>query len=113
MRSTIIISAFAALALAAPRPQDIEFDQVDAAPNVDVVTPPVTGTTDSVVIQPTSQAISIGADAVTDVATTKRDTLRHRGSLGKRDGNCAVQPAGTGPQVSTLVYPNTGTSEWC
>lgn len=106
MRSAIIISALTALALAAPRPQDIEFDQVDAAPDVDLVTPPVIGTTDSVVIQPSSAAISIGADAVTDVATTKRDLLRQRGSFGKRDGNCAVQPAGTGPQVSTLVNPN-------
>ena len=107
MRSAFIISAFAALALAAPRPQDIEFDQVDAAPNPIVVAAPVDVAEQTVSIQPLA-AITTFADAsVTDVASTtdqKRDFLGVARSLSKRgDGDCSAQPAGTGPAVSTYV----------
>lgn len=105
MRSTLIVSAFAALALAAPRPQDIEFDQVDAAPDPVIVTPPVDGTSSSVALQPSSAIAAAASAVVTDTATTtdtatndKRDFL---GFLSKRDSNCAVQPAGTGPAVTS------------
>jgi hypothetical protein len=100
MRSTLIVSAFAALAFAAPRPQDIEFDQVDAAPDPVIFTPPVDGTSSSVAIQPSSAIAAVADASVTDTATPndKRDFL---GFLGKRDGNCAVQPQGTGPAVTT------------
>jgi hypothetical protein len=107
MRSTLIISAFAALALAAPRPQDIEFDQVDAAPDAEIVTPPTDVTSDTPVTQPVSQAVSIGSTSVTDTTTTqKRDFLEVANSLSKRgDGDCSAEPAGTGPQVSSYVFP--------
>jgi hypothetical protein len=112
MRSAaILVSALAALTLAAPRPQDIEWDQVDSAPDADPVTPPVDVASDTVVIQPVSDAKSLGSDAVTDVASTKReiqqvkkDFLKEKSWLGKRDGTCAAEPAGTGPQVSRLVF---------
>lgn len=104
MRSTLIVSAFAALAVAAPRPQDIEWDGVDAADAPVIVTPPV-GVIDNaaaVSLQPSASVTSIAVAAVTDTASTndKRDFLEHL-SLGKRDGNCAAQPAGTGPAVHT------------
>ncbi|KUJ11847.1 uncharacterized protein LY89DRAFT_653320 [Mollisia scopiformis] len=105
MRSTYIISAFAGLALAAPHPQDIEFDQVDAAPDPTIVTPPVLGASATVSIQPTAAVATVADASVTEVASTnstetndKRDFLDF---LGKRDGNCAVQPKGTGPTVNT------------
>lgn len=105
MRSTLIISTLAALALAAPRPQDIEFDQVDAAPDPVIVTPPVDGSSETVSVQPSAAISTIAAAAVTDTASAndKRDFLEF---LGKRDGDCSAQPKGTGPTVSTLVlYP--------
>jgi len=106
MRSTLIVSAFAVLALAAPRPQDIEFDLVDAAPDAEVVTPPTDVTSDTVEVQPVSQAVAIGATSVTDTTSTtqKRDFLEVAKNLSKRgDGDCSPEPAGTGPQVSSYV----------
>jgi hypothetical protein len=105
MRSTLIVSAFAALAIAAPRPQDIEWDQVDASPDPEIYTPPTNVTVDTVAIQPASAASAIASAAVTDVASTtdlsqKRDILKVADLLGKRDADCAVQPAGSGPAVN-------------
>lgn len=101
MRSTLIISALAALAVAAPRPQAIEFDLVDAAPDAEIVTPPVDVTADKVAAQPTAEAVAIAASSVTETTSAeKRDFIEVADSLSKRDGDCSVQPAGTGPQVS-------------
>lgn len=66
MRSTTIVSAFAALALAAPRPQDIEWDQVDAAADPEIFTPPTDVTVDTVAIQPAAAASAVASAAVTD-----------------------------------------------
>lgn len=96
MRSTLIVSAFAALALAAPRPQEIEFDLVDAAPDPIVVTVPITGTSDSVPIQAAAAAAAIGTQAVDETTMTKRRSL-----FSKRDGDCSKQPLGTGPAVTS------------
>jgi hypothetical protein len=88
MRSAFIVSAFAALALAlaAPRPQDIEFDQVDAAADPIVV------------------AVSADVAEQTVSIQQKRDFLGVARSLSKRgDGDCSAQPAGTGPTVTTYV----------
>jgi hypothetical protein len=52
MRSTLIVSAFTAPALAAPRPQDTEWDQVDASPDQEIVSPPTDVTIDTIAIQP-------------------------------------------------------------
>lgn len=102
MRSAIILSAFAALALAAPRPQDIEFDLVDASPDPDIVTvdSSVT-TTDTVPVQPVAEAVAVASAAVTDVASTtdpsqKRDFLELTG----RNPDCAAEPAGSGQAVT-------------
>ncbi|PBP19023.1 hypothetical protein BUE80_DR010095 [Diplocarpon rosae] len=97
MRATLIILAFAALALAAPRPQAIDIDAVDALPNPKVDTAPSNVTAETVPIVPVASAVKIADASVTDVAQTKGK----RENLNKRDGNCAVQPAGTGPRIST------------
>ena len=103
MRTTLIISALAALAVAAPHPQDIEFDQVDVAPDAVIVAPPSDVTTDSVPAQPVAEAVAIASSAVTETTTTeKRDFLGVVDGLQKRgDGDCSAEPAGTGPRVST------------
>jgi hypothetical protein len=107
MRSAFIVSAFAALALAAPRPQDIEFDQVDAAADPIVVAVSAEVVEQTVSIQPLAAVTALAAASVTDVASTteqKRDFLGVARSLSKRgDGDCSAQPAGTGPTVSTYV----------
>ncbi|KAL2073289.1 hypothetical protein VTL71DRAFT_10613 [Oculimacula yallundae] len=94
MRSTIILSAFAALALAAPRPQEIEFDLVDAAPDAEIVTPPTDVSVDNVASLPVAEVVKAAAASVTDVAQAEKRALR------KRDGDCSAEPAGTGPRVS-------------
>src|SRR5882757_4839005 len=76
MRPTLVVSAFAALALAAPRPQDIVFNEVDATPDPTIYTPPTNVTVDTVVIQPASAASAVASAAVTDVASTSDPTKR-------------------------------------
>ncbi|EPE29376.1 hypothetical protein GLAREA_00536 [Glarea lozoyensis ATCC 20868] len=101
MRSTIIVSAFAALALAAPRPQEIEFDQIDAVPDSTPVVVPVDVSVDTVDILPKAAVVAAAEAAVTEVATTvKRSFLDEGDNLSKRGQICSVQPAGTGPAVS-------------
>jgi len=110
MRSTLIVSAFAAFALAAPRPQDIDFDGVDSTPDPTVYTPPTNVTVDEVAIQPASAASAIASAAVTDVATTsdpvqdKRDFSELTDRLDARGADCAALPAGSGPAVNRYGY---------
>ena len=101
MRSAIIVSAFAALAIAAPRPQEIEFDQVEAVPDTNPVVPPTDVTVDNVDVAPKAEVVAAAEAAVTEVATTsKRAFLDGRDGLSERDDViCKPQPAGTGPAV--------------
>ncbi len=103
MRSTIIVSAFAALALAAPRPQDIEWDQVDSAADPEIFTPPTDVTVDTVAIQPASAASAVASAAVTDIASTtsqKRDMLEVAELLSARNAECTLETPGTGTAIS-------------
>ncbi|MCJ1233870.1 hypothetical protein MMC14_001828 [Varicellaria rhodocarpa] len=79
MRTTLVISALAGLALAAPspRPQMIDLAGVDAAPDPTFYTPPY--------------------DVVSDFAGVSSNTTKRSAEVIKRDGNCAKQPAGSGP----------------
>lgn len=95
MRFTLIASGLVALALAAPRPQEIGFDLVDAAPDAQIDTAPSDVTSESVPIQPVAVAISVGDNSITDTAQAKKKHKRV-----DRDGDCDPQPAGTGPRVS-------------
>ncbi len=105
MRICFLIPAFAALVLAAPRPQDTEYDGVDQAPDADDVTPPVNIPTDVVPTQPAAAAATIAEASITDVYSTKgrRDFLDVSYGIRKRgeDGDCAIQPYGTGPEVQS------------
>jgi hypothetical protein len=96
MRSTIIAAAtLVVLAAAAPRPQSIDLNTIDALPDAKVVKPPVAVESDTPSIQPSAAATSLAAAVVTSTAQ-KRDFLGVRGVKGKR-GSCAVQPDGYGP----------------
>jgi hypothetical protein len=99
MRSAIIISAFAALALAAPRPQDIEFDQYDAVPESDPIVVPTDVTVDVVDVLPKAAVVAAAQAAVTEVATTSKRAFLDSGDFQRREEICKVQPEGTGPVV--------------
>ncbi|KAL8839296.1 MAG: hypothetical protein Q9170_001813 [Blastenia crenularia] len=77
MRTTSILSALVAIAAAAPAPapQLIDLAAIDAAPDPVLVSAPL--------------------DVVFDTPSKKRDVMPV-----KRDGNCAPQPAGSGPTIS-------------
>lgn len=92
MRTALLVSSFVAFAAA----QSIEFSLVSAAPAVSVTAAPVTGTSQSVSAQDSAQASSVGSAAVQSSPIAQRDLP----GLKKRDGNCAAQPAGTGPTVN-------------
>jgi hypothetical protein len=99
MRSALIVSAFAALALAAPRPQDIEFDEYDAIPESDPIVVPTDVTADVVDILPKAAIVAAAQAAVTEVATTSKRAFLDGGDNLRREELCKVQPAGTGPAV--------------
>ena len=83
MRSAIVFSALIGLALAAPRPQSIDLDGVEAAPDPQFYTPPY--------------------DVPSDVTDDTSDSTKRSVQVIKRDGNCAAQPAGHG----TVPTPDT------
>lgn len=74
MRTTLLVGAFAALAIAAPRPQEIEFELVDAAPNAVPVDPD--SAPSSVAIQPSAAASTLAVAQITDVATMLLQLIR-------------------------------------
>ena len=97
MRSTLLLPALAALALAAPRPQEIDLDDVIAAGKPVLVTPALDVPVQTASVVPVSQVDSSAAAAIeTNPATAKRD-LQH---VEKRDGDCSPQPIGAGPVPS-------------
>ena len=98
MRSILLTATLIGCALAAPRPQDIDFDAVDAA-----AAPSFTAAPDNVV----SEIAAVSTTAVAPLSAVTSDSSspdRRRAEefegLEKRDGNCAAQPAGSGPVPS-------------
>ncbi|KAL9004454.1 MAG: hypothetical protein Q9188_002726 [Gyalolechia gomerana] len=88
MRSAGIISALVAIAAAAPAPspQLIDLAAIDAAPDPVMVSAPLV--------------------VLSDQPSKKRDVTPV-----KRDGNCAVQPAGSGPATATIAPTPDGYSQ--
>ena len=82
MRTTLVISTLAGLVLAAPspRPQLIDLAGVDAAPDPTFYTPPY--------------------DVVSDFSGESSNSTKRSAEFIKRDGDCAKQPAGSGPVPS-------------
>lgn len=98
MHSSSLILALVALSAA----QTIDWVQVDSAADPVIDTPPVNVVSQTVSVEPPAVASSVGAAAVAATPLTQRD-FRPRTPALKRDGSCALQPAGTGPQVKTYV----------
>ncbi|KAL8845901.1 MAG: hypothetical protein Q9221_008968 [Calogaya cf. arnoldii] len=77
MLSVLILLALLGLASAIPRPQLIDTEGVAAAPDPVFVVP--------------------AYDVVEEAGATNEPAIAPRNRLYRRDGNCAVQPAGSGP----------------
>jgi hypothetical protein len=96
MRTTFLALGLLGSALAIPTPQDIDLDSVLAAGAPELVTPPVdvASNTPSVLtttsVAPIAVATSAVASAVASDSPDKRD-------LEKRNGDCAMQAIGSGP----------------
>lgn len=103
----------AAAVVQTPGAQTIDFGKVDAAPSPVLVSVPVLGTS-TPVIQPLSAAQDIGSSVVKNspiasglskiLKTILREKRSDEASLIKRDGDCSVQPAGTGPTIRLVLF---------
>ncbi|KAI9714683.1 MAG: hypothetical protein M1812_006348 [Candelaria pacifica] len=91
MRTTLIVSTFAALAAAAPQPQQMDFAAVDEATPATLQGPPPTAAS-----QVAYNSASASAAAAADISS---DPLTKR-ALGVNDP-CGPQPDGYGPKPST------------
>ncbi|KAL8923931.1 MAG: hypothetical protein Q9208_004368 [Pyrenodesmia sp. 3 TL-2023] len=80
MRSIIVLSTLLGLTCAAPRPQSIDTAGVEAAPDPVFVVPSYT--------------------LLEEDGATNEPAIAARARLLRRDGTCAVQPAGSGPVSS-------------
>ena len=94
MRSAAVLALLAGFAAASPMPQgSLDFLEIDASTVQLATGPPVLADSQPVKYNPTAAASSAAVAAATDPATP---TTKHK----KRDGNCAVQPAGSAPSTT-------------
>ena len=93
MHFSILAFAVVGTTLALPHPQDIDLDGVVAAGPPVFVTPPY----DVVSNIPTLLTTTSVAPIATDGPDSRK---RNDIDVGKRDGTCAAQPAGSGPVPS-------------
>ena len=103
MRTALIVSALAALAAAAPRPQDIDFGEIDSEPRPTETGPSPTDVSDPVDYSLSAAKASASA-AVTDDLTSgdsKRDLVELQSLVERAQGDCAPQPNGYGPKPAT------------
>lgn len=87
MRSALLLPMLIGLALSVPTPQLVDLVAIEASPAPDLVSAPLDVSQDT---PPDIPAASIAP--ITTAVTRKRDV-----DIDKRDGNCAVQPTGSGP----------------
>ncbi|KAH0365382.1 ubiquitin carboxyl-terminal hydrolase, partial [Aureobasidium melanogenum] len=100
MRSSILLVLLPSLALAAPYPQDIDLDAVDAAPDPVIVTPAVDVVAQTATAAPIAQQTESAAAAIATDPATGSTSASKRDLLETRDGSCAKQPKGAGPVIS-------------
>lgn len=97
MRSFLTLPVLAALVAAAPRPQDIDLDQVEQAADPVVITPAADVATGvATVAAITEQAAAASAAVSEDPATNTALPIAERDVIA-RDSTCAKQKAGKGP----------------
>ena len=104
MRSFVTLSVLAAIAAAAPRPQDIDFDQVEQAADPVIITPAVNVATQvATVAAVTEQAAAASAAVSADPAVNNASPVAER-DIVERASTCTKQKAGKGP-VATPDTP--------
>jgi hypothetical protein len=97
MRSFFTLPVLAALVAAAPRPQDIDFDQVEQAADPVIITPAADVATEvATVAAITEQAAAASAAVSADPAINTASPVSERDVV-ERDSTCAKQKAGKGP----------------
>lgn len=100
MRSFFTLPVLAAVVAAAPRPQDIDFDQVEQAPDPVIITPAVDVATQvATVAAVTEQAVAASAAISAEPAVNSDSSVNARDIVG-RDSACAKQKPGSGPVAS-------------
>lgn len=94
-------SVYFALGLAAlVQSQGLDFDAIDAAPAPETTTVPIGAGSTTVAYDSATAAASAAAEITASpiVADVKvKRSMKNRLPFAKRDGNCAIQPAGAGP----------------
>ena len=97
MRSFFTLPVLAALVAAAPRPQDIDLDQVEQAADPVIITPAADVATEvATVAAITEQAAAASAAVSQDPAANTASPVSERDVL-ERDSTCAKQKPGKGP----------------
>ncbi|KAL1301534.1 hypothetical protein AAFC00_005775 [Neodothiora populina] len=99
MRNFALIPAFIGLALAAPRPQDIALDEIEALPTVAVVTPALVVASQSASVLPLESQLAAASSAIVADPAIGTPAAEKR-NLAERDGTCAPYPKGAGPVPS-------------
>jgi hypothetical protein len=100
MRSFFTLPVLAAVVAAAPRPQDINFDQVEQAADPVIITPAVDVATQvATVAAVTEQAAAASAAVSAEPATNSALTIVERDTV-ERASTCTKQKAGKGPVAS-------------
>jgi hypothetical protein len=102
MRCLLVLSVLAAVVAAAPHPQDISFDEVEAAPDPVIITPSAAVASQVATVAPVADQIAAAAAAVLadpavndTLSSSKRDIVARDAST-----PCAKQPLGKGPVAS-------------
>lgn len=91
MRSALLSLGLAAFAVAAPRPQDLDFEAIEAAPDPALMGPPVELAAQEVVYDPAAASASATAEVTTlPTVLARRDVVVKRGV----NDPCAPQPDG-------------------
>ncbi|KAG9560458.1 hypothetical protein KCU71_g4293, partial [Aureobasidium melanogenum] len=100
MRSFFTLPVLAAVVAAAPRPQDIDFDQVEQATDPVIITPAIDVATQvATVAAVTEQAAAASAAVSAEPAVNSALPVNER-DLVARDSACAKQKPGNGPVAS-------------
>lgn len=100
MRSFFTLPVLAAVVAAAPRPQDIDFDQVEQAADPVIITPAIDVATQvATVAAVTEQAAAASAAVSAEPAVNSALPVNERDLVG-RDSTCAKQKPGNGPVAS-------------
>lgn len=100
MRSFFTLPVLAAVAAAAPRPQDIDFDLIEQAADPVLITPAVDVATQVATVAAVTEQAAAASAAVSAVPAINNASFVNERDIVTRDSACAKQKAGKGPVAS-------------